>query len=232
MLSFCDLRGRLEDGLAMMREAAASHAAAEDASLGVLAKACASHLEYRLDRYPQALAVAEAAFAAADPERDGDAHVQALKTLAACSFRLGRLDDARRHYQTALDARPASVHPNHAAAMLDNLALIEHALGNDNEALELSRRSLAIHRQLGDAAGVALCLNNLGTMHMDLQDFAQADVCLREGLAIAERQGLTATRTLVLINLAQVAVEVEDDEAAVARWSARARRPTRAATAS
>jgi predicted ATPase/DNA-binding SARP family transcriptional activator len=216
LLSFCDLRGRLEDGLALMREAAASTAAAQDASLHVLAEACASHLEYRLDRYPQALVVAEAAFAAADPERDGDAHVQALKTLAACSFRLGRLDDARRHYQTALDARPASVHPNHAAAMLDNLALIEHAMGNDDAALDLSRRSLAVHRQLGDAAGVALCLNNLGTMHMDLQDFAQAGVCLREGLAIAERQGLVATRTLVLINLAQVAVEIEDDDAAVA----------------
>jgi tetratricopeptide (TPR) repeat protein len=100
--------------------------------------------------------------------------------------------------------------------MLDNLALVEHSMGNDNEALDLSRRSLAIHRQLGDAAGVALCLNNLGTMHMDLQDFEQAGVCLREGLAIAERQGLTATRTLVLINLAQVAVEIEDDDAAVA----------------
>ena len=214
LLSFCDLRGRLEDGLALMRQAAASSAAATDTSLRVLAEACASHLEYRLDRYPQALAVAEAAFAAADPERDVEARVQALKTLAACSFRLGRLDDARRHYQSALDARPAGVHANHAAAMLDNLALVEHALGHDDEALDLSRRSLAIHRQLGDAAGVALCLNNLASMYMDLRDFVQAGACLREGLAIAERQGLTATRTLVLINLAQVAVEVEDDDAA------------------
>jgi len=208
LLHFCDHRGRLEEGLAFMREARASRAARSVPVLQARLAAFAAHLEYRLDRYSTAMATAQAAIARAP--RDQVNLVQSLKVLAACSLRLGRHDDAKRYYEQALCQSPESSDPRNAAAILDNLALVEKELGNYVVALQLSLRSLTAHRQLRDAAGEALCLNNVGALYIDRGEHETAGVHLREGLAIAERHGLVSSRGLILANLTECALRSND----------------------
>jgi predicted ATPase/DNA-binding SARP family transcriptional activator len=214
LLHFCDHRGRLEDGLSLLRDAIGAEAVEAHASLRARLLAAAAHLEYRLDRYADAEATATRALAAARSRRDHDAKLQSLKVLGGCSLRLGRHADAKRFFGQALAQAPASVDPSNAAAMLDNLALVEKATGNYDEALRLSLRSLVEHRRLGDVAGEALCLNNLGALHLDMQDCESAGAHLREGLVVCDRHGLVSTRLLILANLAELAVKTGDQQSA------------------
>jgi tetratricopeptide (TPR) repeat protein len=98
--------------------------------------------------------------------------------------------------------------------MLDNIALVEKMMGRYDEALRLSLQSLTQHRRLGDAADEALCLNNLGALYLDRQEYESAGAHLREGLAICERHGLVSTRGLILANLAEIAMKTGDVAAA------------------
>ncbi len=205
LLHFCDHRSRFEEGLSLLRDALDSQSARDDARLEAMLLSAVAHLEYRLDRYPDAEATATRVLAAARGTRDRDAKLQCLKVLGSCALRRGRHGDAKRFFEQALEQAPASIDPRNAAAMLDNLALVEKAMGRYDEALRLSLQSLAQYRRLGDVAGEALCLNNLGALHLAKEEYESADVCLHEGLAIGDRHGLVSTRGFIFANLAEVA---------------------------
>jgi predicted ATPase/DNA-binding SARP family transcriptional activator len=225
MLHFCDHRGRIEEGLAILREAGESDAARTDRKLHALVLSSIAHLQYRLDRYAEAEGNALRALEATEP---GDqARLQCLRVLAGCCLRLGRFEDARRYYQQALKLTPASIDPGTAAALLDNLALVAKYRGEYSESLKLSHQSLVQHRLIENAAGEALCLNNLGAMELDVGEIDSARAHLGEGLAVCERHGLSSTQALVHGNLTQLALHVGD-------WSAgerHARRSLEAAEA-
>jgi predicted ATPase/DNA-binding SARP family transcriptional activator len=211
LLQYCDHRGRLGEGLALLRAASE----ADPSRIEPLLWSAAAHCEYRLDRYPEAEASARRALAASRRlSRDRDARLQSFKVLGACCLRLGRHDEARQHYQQALEESPPGEYPRDAAALLDNLALVEKGVGRFDESLKMSMQSLVQHRQLGDAAGEALCLNNLGALQVDLGDHAAGIVNLKAALVLCERHGLVATKGLVLANLTELAVKEGDVEAA------------------
>lgn len=211
LLQYCDHRGRLGEGLTLLRTASE----AQPQRIEPLLWSAAAHCEYRLDRYADAEASATRALAASRRmSRDRDARLQSFKVLGACCLRLGRPDEARQHYQKALQESPPGAYPRDAAALLDNLALVEKAVGRFDESLKMSMQSLVQHRQLGDVAGEALCLNNLGALQVDLGDYAAGVVNLKVALALCERHGLVATKGLVLANLAELAVKNGDVESA------------------
>ena len=214
LLDYCDHRGRLEECLALFRQAIASPRVHADPQLEALLISKLSHVEYRLDRYADAQAHAEQALAATRRNRDRATRSQAVNVLATCALRQGRLEDARRYFKQAL-AETSPEHEAHSLAVaLDHLALIEKAMGNYAEALRLSLESLAKHRSLGDVAGEALCLSNLGSLHIARRDYAAAGVYLREGLAICERSGIVGTLGFILANLTEVSLRIGDLAAA------------------
>ena len=209
MLAYFDHRQRHFDGRALLADGVDSPAA-RDTSFAHCALAGLAHLEYRLERYAEGEAAATRALA----EAQGAARLQALKVLGACCLRQGRLGEAKRWYEQALQHSPARVDPRSAAAMMDNLALVEKGLGRYRESMRLSQRALIEYRQIEDAAGEALCLNNLGALCLDRGDYASAAPYLRDGLALCERQGLVSTRTLVLVNLIELGLKTGDLAAA------------------
>ena len=214
LLAFCDHRLRLEDGLALLSEAIASPAAAAEPRLEARALSASAHLEYRLDRY--ATAEALAARSLESPGTDEESRLQCLKVIGACSLRLGRPEEARRAFQQALKLQPARVDPRNAAAMLDNLALVEKNMGRYAESLRLSHQSLLQHRVLNESGGEALCLNNLGTLEVDMGQYDAGRAHLRESLALSERHGLAGTRALALCNLLELELKTGDLESAEA----------------
>jgi len=213
LLHFSDHIGCFEEGLSFLRNTLESDSAQTDPKLAALLLAAAAHLEYRLDRYNDAEATAERALAAVRPD-DHETKLQCYKVLGSCCLRLGRNADAKRYFKQALKQVSESIDPRNAAAMLDNLALVEKTMGDYAEALRLSIRSLMEHRRLGDAAGEALCLNNLGALHLARHEYEPAGVHLREGLAICDRHGLVSTRGLIFANLTEVAINTNNPDLA------------------
>jgi predicted ATPase/DNA-binding SARP family transcriptional activator len=211
LLHFCDHRGGFEETLSLLRATLASPAANADRKILAVLSAAEAHLLYRLDRYADAEATATRALAGTD---DHDPRLQALKVLGGCNLRLGRYPEAKHFFEQALKVAPAGIDPNNAAAMLDNLALVEKFSGNWQEALRLSLESLAEHRRLRDVAGEALCLNNLGALYLEMEDFDAAGAQLREGLGLCERHGLATSRGLILANLTDVALNAGDYDGA------------------
>jgi predicted ATPase/DNA-binding SARP family transcriptional activator len=211
---FCDHRARIDEGLEFLRAILDSQGAAGEPGLTALLLGATAQLQYRLDRYDEALASASRAIAEGGTAPDGEARLQALQVLGACHLRLGRLDEAERCFRQALQDAPAGADPRHAAAMTDHLARVARGLGRRAEARRLAMRSLLQHRRLGDVAGEALCLGHLGELMLDGGDAAAAEVHLQEGLAICERHGLVSTRGLILSHLAETALRRDDAGAA------------------
>jgi tetratricopeptide (TPR) repeat protein len=205
-LAFCDLRGRFEECLAMLREALASAAPQANARFVPFLTSLISHLEYRLDRYEEAEVLALRALAASRASADHDTRLQGFKTLGATYMRMERYEESLKYFKLALQQSPAHSDPHNAAAMLDNVALVEKRLGHFDAARRMSTESLLQHRRLGDVAGEALVLNNLGDIELVVGDLDAASARFAEALALTDRHGLVNTRVLVLANLAEVAV--------------------------
>lgn len=198
--SHCDARGRWQEGLALLRQAVPCRVAEPDPRFEPIVLSAMAHLAYRLDRFNEAIGLAQEALTAAKRIDERDARLQCEKVLAGCALRLARYGDARRHYAAALRLAPD---PRHAAAMLDNLALVEKACGRWEQALEMSNRALAQFRGIGDVAGEALCLNNIGALLGDHGREEAGLAHLQAGLALCRRHGLDPTRAILLSNLAE-----------------------------
>ena len=211
---FCDHRARIDEGLAMLRAILDSQGEAGEPRLTALLLSATAQLQFRLDRYDEALTNASRAIAEGGAVPDGETRLQALRVLGSCHLRLGRLADAERFFRQALQDAPARVDPRHAATMMDHLARVASGLGRRAEARRLAMRSLLQHRRLGDVAGEALCLDHLGELMLDGGDAAAAEAHLKEGLAICECHGLVGTRGLILAKLAETALLGGDAEAA------------------
>ena len=106
------------------------------------------------------------------------------------------------------------IRQHRTAGTLDHLALVEKRLGNYDEALRLSLQSLMQHRQLGDSAGEALCLNNLGSLCLARHEYEAAGAYLQQSLAICERDGIVSTRGFIFCNLMDLAMRTGDLAAA------------------
>jgi predicted ATPase/DNA-binding SARP family transcriptional activator/Tfp pilus assembly protein PilF len=217
LLGFCDVRGRFEECLAMLNDAIAAAPEASDPRFEPLVMSAISHLEYRLDRYAEAEALALRALAATKATADHDTRLQCFKTLGATYLRMERYEDSRKYYKAALQQSPPRSDPHTAAAITDNIALVEKRLGRYDEARRMSAESLIQHRHLGDVAGEALVLNNLGDIQLLVGDLNAASARFADALALCDRHGLVNTRVLVLANLAEVAVRQKNTDLAEER---------------
>lgn len=211
-----DHRGRFEEGLALMRQALGAPTLRDDVMLQTWLLSEAAQLEYRLDRYAQASAMAREILATKVPAHERRVVQRAHNILGACALRQGQYPDARRHFRQALDMATSSGDAANLAATLDHLALAEKHLGHYDEALRLSLESLAQHRRIGDSASVALCLCNLGSLYMAREELDTALPFLHEALAICDRDGLTGTLPFVLGNLSELTIDRGDVDAAQA----------------
>lgn len=213
LLDYCDFRGRFQEGLKLLQQALRSPAVQADAPLHARLLSKAAHLEYRLDRYADAEASASRALAASQRSADRLTRTQALNVLGTCAFRLGRLDEAQRHFQRVLTGLPGD-EPRWRAGALAHLALIEKAQDRYDEALRLTLQSLELYQQLNARADVALCLTNLGALYIVMKNDAAALAHLRESLALCERDGLAGTQAFALAHLVDVATRACDWTAA------------------
>lgn len=199
LTDFCDQRGRVAEGCALVAEALEAAALAANARPRAVLHAAGSHLLYRLDRYAEARQMAARALAeASDAAGDDAPMLSALGTLGSCAMQLGELDAATAHYGELLRRAPESVDPLSAARAYVNLALVEKAAGRFDRALDFYGRSLAVHRQFGDVVGEVRCLHNLALLHLARSELGAAGAYLRAALELCDRNGLASMRAIVL----------------------------------
>jgi hypothetical protein len=77
---------------------------------------------------------------------------------------VGRHDDSRPHFRTALALFTEAGDRAGAATTHVNLARQHERAGRHHEALRPDRQALALFRAAGDRAGEARALNNVGCM--------------------------------------------------------------------
>lgn len=203
---FYDLRGPFEEGLALLRAAIEAPALRGDAVLQAWLVGEAAQFEYRLDRYAAAEELAQRALDSAERI----VRQRARSVLGTCALRRGRFGESRRHFKQSLTLMDPGSNDKHTAATLDHLSLAEKYLGHFDEALGYSNQALAIYRRLGDPAGLALCLNNLGALYMAREDYRTGLPHLREAMALCEREGLHGTLPVVLSNLSEVEMHCDN----------------------
>jgi len=214
LVGFCEHRARIEDALELLAPALESTAVRADRTLEATLRSLFAHVEFRLDRYPEARASATRALQALRQGSGVEPRLLCLLVLGRCAMALTEPALARALLGRALGLSAASRHAGARASVLGTLALVERVAGDSARALTLSLEVLEEQRRLNNPAGEAQSLNTVAALLLDLRRFEQAATYLKPALALCDRHGLVSTRGQVLSNLTGAAMELGDDAAA------------------
>lgn len=229
---YVDHRGRVAEGLALMREALDSPALVQDPPAWACIAARVARLSLGQDQVATAVPLAEQAMAIT--KRSGDLPTQQLcaTLLGMCAIHQGR-PDGDGWLDRAMELSRRSGDIRQLANALGNLALSAGMCNEFDRAITLRRQSLQLMRELGDPAAEAASLNNLGVNYMQRREFDAADAVLREALVLCRHHGLAGTRGRVLNNLGAVALQCGryDEASALALQSLETGRATGAQNA-
>ncbi len=97
---------------------------------------------------------------------------------------------------------------------LFNKGAILKLFGQNDQALELYEKSLAIDKKIGDRKGEGTTLNNISQIYQARGDYDRALVYLEQSLAIQQQIGDIAGMATTLHNMGTIAFEGEDLEGA------------------
>ncbi len=148
---------------------------------------------------------------------------QVLAHVAAGNARLMLSQDARHHYERAIDlidADPESMPDSQGirGACLSNLGLGERRAGNFGKAIEMCEAGLELQRGKSTPINVARTLNNLASCWLDMREVESAvEPCL-ESLRIVQELDVPFTESKVRNNLGKIAYYRGDKEAALQEY--------------
>jgi non-specific serine/threonine protein kinase len=158
--------------------------------------------------------LAQTALEAADRLDDTAASVRSLIALGAVAFQSGNLEDARRHWESALDRADEATNPRGRAGLFNNLGILAAFQGQHGLARDYQERSLAIHRNHGSRSEAAGNLINLAYLGHRMGDLPRALELMRQAVAIflevQHRQGIAES----LYCAADIAHALEQSEVA------------------
>jgi tetratricopeptide (TPR) repeat protein len=131
-----------------------------------------------------------------------------LNNLATLYLETGQYTRAERLLGRTIDAHGSSLGLKHPlmASLFGNLGMAYSGQGKDSEAETHYLRALAIFGP--DSSGAATTLNNLGTLYMKRQRWADGRSYLERALAALKKSSNTHVPTLVktLLNLSSLAI--------------------------
>lgn len=202
------MRGRYDEAetLAVPR----SGAARSRARMGRLAGTIAWH---RGDA-ERASVLLHAALEAAHESGDPLLEVEVAQSLGTAERIAGRFDEARKHYDRAIElARGAGFAPVLAKA-LNNLAILHYHCGRWTEAERAWEGMHELALRLDSREEVLLANNNLGLLFKDRGELERATRSLDVSVELAHGAGLTRYEAMALGNRAEVRILAGDHGAA------------------
>ena len=202
---FCQTRGRVREVLPLIN-AALSAVASEASTDGHNALAQLRNVEAGL-RYmggdlERAEAAARQAWLLCEGRDDADLSLGVLNTLALVLQRRSRHDEAARFATLGLERARQSRHRVAQAAFAGTCGMLARARGDYQEAQALYAEGAELYRQLGDHAGVARTLMNLGVMHHARREWPAAQLALEDAVRVAELHDVRSTLAYALGALA------------------------------
>jgi tetratricopeptide (TPR) repeat protein len=153
----------------------------------------------------------------------------AWNVLGSCYLDLEMYDEARRAYQHAQEIlRRIPEAQNQYASAMDNLGVLEKAMGEGDSAKTLCEKSRHIYETLGDSAGVAITSTNLAVIGIAQHDFKGARRAFERALQEAQRAPAMKEDDIAAMDSVESALALHDkreDEAisavqrAIDRWT-------------
>lgn len=125
-------------------------------------------------------------------------------SLGTTLHEMGRLDEARVHYDAALGRFRGTGDRLAASRVLNNLAVMEKRLGRPKASQSLLLDSLAVTREMGDRWGEAVALNNLGDIALALGTEQEAERRYREAITLRAQIGDENGQIYSLVGMATV----------------------------
>ncbi len=140
---------------------------------------------------------------------DRAAIARCLYGAAECEKLLGRLESARRHYESAGELFRVTEQRVAEARVLTGLSDLEGRLGASERALALASESRAILEQLGVRHSVAIVTNGMGDLLRKSSRLEEAETSYRDAIRVLDELG-SADVAIVGINLGLVMLARDD----------------------
>jgi tetratricopeptide (TPR) repeat protein len=135
----------------------------------------------------------------------------AWNVLGSCYMDLEMYDEARRAYQHAMEIlRPIPAAQNQYASTMDNMGVLEKALGDRNSAKALCEQARHIHETLGNSAGVAITSTNLAVIAIAQRDFKRARRDFERASQEAQRASAMREDDIAAIDVVESALALHD----------------------
>jgi tetratricopeptide (TPR) repeat protein len=135
----------------------------------------------------------------------------AWNVLGSCYMDLEMYDQARRAYQHAMEIlRPIPAAQNQYASTMDNMGVLEKALGDRNSAKRLCEQARHIHETLGNSAGVAITSTNLAVIAIAQRDFKRARRDFERASQEAQRASTMREDDMAAIDVVESALALHD----------------------
>lgn len=196
---FHDIRGRFQDGVILMRQAARvlqtldETEGARDAERSTVLGRVLAQLGWfygYLGRYEEAREVLQQSLTLLRPSADRAALAFTLAVLGYMKIRLGEFEEARQHAEESLALNRALGYHDEMVYCLVTLSYIYLAQGAYETAYELSSEALTINRDfVGDPLATEHCLLSLSAAASYLGRFVAARQWAEESLQINKALG-------------------------------------------
>jgi diguanylate cyclase (GGDEF) domain len=145
---------------------------------------------------------------------------RALRARGMANGVRGDIDAAGRDFEAALALARTADNLLLQAQCLHGLAQVARFRGNFGAAIELSYRTVALRRQIGDPAGLAGGLGSLAALFGLLGDYPQATELLLEALEVARNCPRRHEEVTIRSNLAVVRLECGELAASIREFEA------------
>ncbi len=129
-----------------------------------------------------------------------------LNQLARCESNLGEVEQAKSHYQEAIDLSP-EIDDSVKAAIIHNLAVIYAQQGQVDQAISLYQQSLEIKERIGDAQGEAATLSEMAKLLRNQGKVDEALALNQQSLEIEESIGNIEGKATSLHQIAGIYVQ-------------------------
>ncbi|MFE2722411.1 BTAD domain-containing putative transcriptional regulator [Kitasatospora sp. NPDC059327] len=153
-------------------------------------------------RYPAAVGALERGLALARAGEDRDAAAEALSILSGLLWHRSSLREALALQKEALQIRRDSGDLWNTARHLANIGIIQNSLGNQEKAFSAYRSALPLARKLRNRTLELRILNNLGDLHLGLQEYASARLSFEQVLDSGDGFMSQFDLAVVRVNLA------------------------------
>jgi putative nucleotidyltransferase with HDIG domain len=133
-----------------------------------------------------------------------------MNARAVLEWQRGNLDDAERLYTAAQQFAEHADDQRLVAMVAQNRGIVAAVRGEFSRALVHYRASMEAYRRVGLMSQLCGVLNNIGMVHTDLGQWAEAESAFHEALEAAREAGDAVTRVLIDVNIAELAIAQED----------------------